>query len=259
MMILKLSDLEKEEVKKEKVEIIKKVEKNIKNIFDLKKVDKKEKQKIEKEESFILDKKEDDTEKQKTKADVEKLTKIRINNTLALANKKTKERVLKKWEMLAKYTLDPKYGGVAVLLMDAVVQVASEEYMIITYSYENSTRRANFSLVKAEELLKKIIGKPYKFIAITYETWAKIKDEYVTRIRRGEKYEIIEEEKGMAENINDKNDENNKSESLKASKNLFDIISIILTTTETTMTKQNNSDKQKTAIQNKDTHIKLTT
>jgi len=177
----------------------------------------------------VKEKKTEQKNKNITKKHIEELKNIRINNTLALANKDIKKDIIEKWDLINKYSLDSEYGAVAVLLMDGVVQVASEDYMIITYKYENSTLRANYSMDKIEKLLRKIIEKPYKFIAITYEEWVKIKDEYITKIRRGEKYELFSEKKEIIEEITKKEEKNSTSNSLKVAKDTFkeDIIEII--------------------------------
>ncbi|HHX94038.1 MAG TPA: DNA polymerase III subunit gamma/tau [Tenericutes bacterium] len=125
---------------------------------------------------------------------LEKLKKIRINNTLALADKKVLEEVKIKWLDLTSYSLDPELGPSAGLLLDADVKVASAESVIVSYPYESMALRINYDIENMEKLLHLVIGRPYKIIAITEEEWLKIRGEYIGALRTGKKYTVIKED-----------------------------------------------------------------
>ncbi len=118
---------------------------------------------------------------------------VRINNALATASKKILTDYKKKWSSFNEYVTDNKYSVAAGLLIDANLVVASEKYAILTNNLESIVDRINENSLKIEKFLKFILKNELKIVAITDSKWKIIKNEYIDNIKKGYKYEVIEE------------------------------------------------------------------
>ena len=134
----------------------------------------------------------EDLENKKDQIDLVK--KIRINNTLALASKKILIEIKSLWNNISAFVVDPNLGPTAGLLLDGEVKVASENSLIIAYPYESMTFRAIYSILKIEKIITEVIGREYKVIAVDEDEWLKIQDNYISKFRKGEKINLIEDE-----------------------------------------------------------------
>jgi hypothetical protein len=152
---------------------------------------------------------------------MEELKKIRINNALSEADKDELATLKEKWVELASYSIDPFLGPSAGLLLDGNVRVAGKENIIISYIYQAMVDRVNACLLKAEKLLNDLMHKNYKIIAVSEEEWIKIRDVYVGKVRKNEKYFRIEENIDIEKEIYVKNTIKKEKKSVKAAIDLF--------------------------------------
>lgn len=123
----------------------------------------------------------------------DEIKKIRINNSLAGANKQLKSEFVNKYKEINEYVSNKEYNSIANLLLKAVPEIVSDKNII--FSFKN-----NFDVIlfdKNEELiqklLEKIYNKKYLVVALTSDDCEKIKKEYINNIKKGIKYEYIEE------------------------------------------------------------------
>lgn len=140
------------------------------------------------------------------------IRKIRINNSLATASKKYKDYIINNWNLINDKLIDKKYGSVAALLNDTEVLVVGESYMMILAKYDSLLRRLYNNLSLIEDLFRAAFNKKYEIVFLTKDEWQFEKEKYIVSIKKGNKYNIIENKDTFLMN-NDKQiiKENNSS------------------------------------------------
>ena len=120
---------------------------------------------------------------------------IRINNSLAEANKKILKENQEKMLEISKYISNEKYNKVVNILKNSDLSVSSKNHLLFTYNKENEVNLFNLNIEKIEKFIKELLKEKYKVVAITKEEWNKIKKEYIKNIENGIKYKLQEEPK----------------------------------------------------------------
>ena len=124
-------------------------------------------------------------------------------------------------EKLKEFVFDQDLGYIACALLDSKVRAVSEKNMIISFEYASNVKQYLFILDKIVETYFKIT-KSYKNIAIiTDDEWNRYKNEYIDNVKKGIKYEVVEEPKEILEE-----NENNDIISNKAIELFGDIVEI---------------------------------
>ena len=157
----------------------------------------------------------------------EEFKKIRINNTFVGVNKQSLNEIKDKWNDLNNFTFDKEFGALVCELIDATPIAASNEYLILEYSYDSFVEKGNMYIQKYEDALKKTIDIDRKLIFVTKNEWLEIKKNYIENIKNNVKYNYIEE-KQMPDNITKKITSNSKKNSdiIEKANELFDISKI---------------------------------
>lgn len=156
---------------------------------------------VKKEENTILsidmqsdkiDVKEDNVEK--TNNDINYINKnkdILINNAFAVADKNIKNNLQKLYMGLNEYLTDKKYSLVSGILVDTEIQVAGDNYLILTGKYDAIIEKVLINYRLCEELINKLFGKNYHFVIITNEEWDNLKNVYINNLKEGKKYYLM--------------------------------------------------------------------
>ena len=126
---------------------------------------------------------------------LDKIKKIRINNSFVSASKQLLNIVKEKWSTISEYLLDKRYELAVGLLADAVPTVVGKDDIILVSKYISSATRINVNKEEVENLLNKVYNKKYNVVAISEEEWTVEKKQYIENIKKGYKYEYINEEK----------------------------------------------------------------
>lgn len=121
------------------------------------------------------------------------LINTRINNTFVYANKKNLLEIKDKWNGISNYLLDEKYGVNCGLLKEVNVVAAGNNNLILVSNFDSVVDKVNMKLTELESTLLSIFGNQYKIIAISNDRWNSEKEKYVLNIKKGNKYELIEE------------------------------------------------------------------
>ena len=164
---------------------IEKVVENVKN----------EEKKVEVEDIKKL--KEEITSKMDT---LNELINTRINNTFVYANKKNLLEIKDKWNGISNYLLDEKYGVNCGILKEVNVVAAGNNNLILVSNFDSVVDKVNMKLTELESTLLSIFGNQYKIIAISNDRWNSEKEKYVLNIKKGNKYELIEEKSNKNDN-----------------------------------------------------------
>ena len=128
------------------------------------------------------------------------LINTRINNTFVYANKKDLLEIKDKWNSISNYLLDEKYGVNCGILKEVNVVAAGNNNLILVSNFDSVVDKVNMKLTELESTLLSIFGNQYKIIAISNDRWNSEKERYVLNIKKGNKYELIEEKSNKNDN-----------------------------------------------------------
>ena len=149
---------------------------------------------------------------------------VRINNTLALFNKKDLLQFKRKISVLKDYISNEKYGSMVSLLLDGELKAKGNEYIIYVYDDKKMTELFNNSLFDIEKFMLSIFNENVKMISVVLNDWEIIKKDFNNSLRtKKNKYvvkpdielELIKTEK---ENINPNDIDNMFGEIVKYEK-----------------------------------------
>ena len=121
------------------------------------------------------------------------IMKVRVNNTLALADKQILKTIINNMSIFNDYTFDSEIGYIACSLLDAKVRAASADSVIISYDYDSIVKQNLLNLDKITDVFNKLTNFNKKIAIITDEEWEKVKKDYILSLKNGEQYKIIEE------------------------------------------------------------------
>ena len=166
---------------------------------------------ITRKKEVVEEVKEEPVEESKEEAVEEKIVEVKetieidndynnqvINNCFAKADKQYKQMFEEKWQALYDYALDSKLGAAASFLTDGVIRAASENELIISFTYESMINRGINLLEQINTLFKKLFDKEYDIAFISDEEWERQKKLFIENKNNGIEYEykpIIKEKK----------------------------------------------------------------
>ena len=122
---------------------------------------------------------------------------IIINNTLAVASKKVKSSLQEKFSKITNYLSDKKYSNAASIMIDSILEVAGEGYVIFSAKYEEIVNKVNNNYKLCNNFINDILDGEYSYVVVTEGEWNSIRDEYIKNIKNGIKYEIKELKKNI--------------------------------------------------------------
>lgn len=128
------------------------------------------------------------------------LINTRINNTFVYVNKKDLLEIKDKWNGISNYLLDEKYGVNCGILKEVNVVAAGNNNLILVSNFDSVVDKVNMKLTDLESTLLSIFGNQYKIIAISNDRWNSEKEKYVLNIKKGNKYQLIEEKSNKNDN-----------------------------------------------------------
>ena len=136
---------------------------------------------------------------------IDAIMKIRVNNTLALANKNLLRLEMNNFEVLRDYSFDQEIGYIICGILDGKLRAVSSDAIIISYEYDSNVKQNLYIIDKIEDLYNKITNSNKKIAIISDDYWEKVKQEYINDLRNGIKYEVEEEPRAVYEEL--KNDD----------------------------------------------------
>ena len=127
------------------------------------------------------------------------IIRVRVNNTLALANKKLLTDEINNFEKLKDFTFDQEIGYIVCSLLDSTVRAVSEENMIISFEYDSNVKQNLLILDKIIDVYYKITNSHKNIAIISDSEWSNYKNEYISNLKNGIKYKIVEEPQQILE------------------------------------------------------------
>ena len=117
---------------------------------------------------------------------------IIVNNTFAVASKAIKIDLQKKYGLISDYLTDKKFTSAASSLIDTIIEVAGNEYLILSAKNNMIVDKIYNEYKLCSEFLNQLFGSKYNFVVINNEEWSKYRDQYIENTRNGIKYELKE-------------------------------------------------------------------
>ncbi len=136
---------------------------------------------------------------------IDDIIKIRVNNTLALADKKLLQKETLLFNKLKDYTFDQNFGFIVCSILDSNLRAVSKDNIIISFEYDSTVEQNLVLLDKMIEVYNNITNSNKKIAIISDKTWEKVKKEYINNLKNNIKYEIQEEPEVILEDF--KNDD----------------------------------------------------
>ena len=132
---------------------------------------------------------------------IDEIMKVRVNNTLALANKELLRHELTNFEILRNYTFDQEIGYLVCSLLDATVRAVSSENIIISYEFDSTVKQNLINIELLIEVYNKITNSNKNIAIISDKDWEQIRVEYINNLKNNIKYEVIDEPEVILEEI----------------------------------------------------------
>ena len=124
----------------------------------------------------------------------DELMNIRLNNTLGIADKKSKIKYENAVENLKNDISDLNKLKIINLLDDTKITAGSKDGIILTTDSDNILHDLYDNMELLEESLESLLGKKVKVCILLDELWNKKRIIYVEKIKNKEKIDIIDEE-----------------------------------------------------------------
>lgn len=132
---------------------------------------------------------------------IDEIMKVRVNNTLAKADKNLLRLEMKNFTLLNDYTFDQEIGYLVCAILDAKLRVVSDDCLVLSYDYDSNARQNLNNLEKITDVYNKITNSNKNIAIITDEYWEKVKNEYILNIKNNVKYDVVEEPKPLFEKL----------------------------------------------------------
>ena len=152
---------------------------------------------------------------------IDEIMEVRVNNTLAKADKRLLKEEQSKFEMLKDYTFDQEIGYIVCSLLDSNLRAVSENSMIISFEYDSNVLQNLQILEKITDVYNKITNSGKEIAIISDKEWDKVKNDYIKKLKDGVKYEVKDEPEPIFEEI-----ENDDIISSSAMKLFGDIVEV---------------------------------
>lgn len=157
-------------------------------------------------ENIELPKKEEKLEISITKNkldSIDKIKKIRINNTLAKFNKKQLIELKNNMNKINELINVPEYSSIISLILDGELKARGDENLIFVYTSLSLEQYFNSEIIMIEKILNEVFNVKYKVIGVNDREWDIIKKEFNDCMKNGQnKYVYQNEDFNVEELLN---------------------------------------------------------
>ncbi len=187
-------------------------EKKIDNVNSIlndnqKETQKKEQQVVPKENELYPEQKENNN---LIDTNIKEIMKIRVNNTLAEANKDEKNNDLKKIDKLNDFIFDSNKGYLVSEILNGKLQASSKNNIILSYEYDSIVNQNIQNIEQLTKVFNELTNSSKKIAIITDLEWNIEKKRYIEFTKQGNKY-TIKEEPSMGIKVEEKKEDKNST------------------------------------------------
>ena len=134
---------------------------------------------------------------------IDKIKKIRINNTLARFNKKQLIELKNNIGKINELINVPEYSSIISLILDGELKARGDENLIFVYTSPSLEQYFNSEIIMIEKILNEVFNVKYKVIAVNDREWDIIKKEFNDCMKNGQnKYVYQNEDFNVEELLN---------------------------------------------------------
>ena len=124
---------------------------------------------------------------------LDEIIEIRVNNTLAKANKQILMNEISALDIFNDYTFDQEIGYVACAILDGKLRAASEENLIMSYEFDSIVDQNLDNLEDINNIYNKITNSNKKLAIISDAKWDEVKKKYIEDLKNKVELKIIPE------------------------------------------------------------------
>jgi len=124
---------------------------------------------------------------------IDEIMDVRVNNTLALANKDLLKHETANFELLKDFTFDQEIGYIVCSILDSKIRAVSEDNMILSYEYDSNVKQNLLIIDKIIDVYSKITKSNKNIAIISDEKWEQVKNDYISNLKNNIKYHVKEE------------------------------------------------------------------
>lgn len=122
---------------------------------------------------------------------IEKLKKIRVNNTLCNFNKKQLLEFKNRIDEIRNELINPDFSKYASLILDSDLKAFGNEYMIFMFNDKHSSDLFNLNIGIIENMFFDCYNEKFKIISVSKDEWELIKNDFNSKKKV---YNFIEED-----------------------------------------------------------------
>ncbi len=136
---------------------------------------------------------------------IDEVMSIRINNTMATADKNLLKLEMKCFDILKDFSFDQEIGYLVNSILDSKLRAVGPDNLIISYDSDASVEQNLINLIRLNEVYNKVTNSNKNIAIISDKKWDELKEQYIENLKNNVKYEVQEEPELLLEEI-DNND-----------------------------------------------------
>ena len=130
-----------------------------------------------------------------------KIKKIRINNTLSKFNKKELLVFKSDIEKIKDLLNIPEYSSIISLILDGELKAMGNNYLIFVYSSSSLEQLFNSQIVQIEKIFREVYNVNYRVIGVNTREWEIIKKDFNNSMKNKQNKYIFQEEDFNVEDL----------------------------------------------------------
>jgi len=136
---------------------------------------------------------------------IKDIMKVRINNTMATADKQLLKSETDLFEELRDYSFDSQIGYIVNSLLDSKLRAVGKDNFIISYDSDANVEQNLVNILLINDVYNKITKSNKNIAIVTDDEWESLKNDYINHLKNSIPYDILEEPEVVLEEI--KNDD----------------------------------------------------
>ena len=132
---------------------------------------------------------------------IDEVMSVRINNTMATADKNLLKLEMKCFDLLKDFSFDQEIGYLVNSILDSKLRAVGPDNLIISYDSDASVEQNLINLIRLNEVYNKVTNSNKNIAIISDKKWDELKKQYIENLKNNVKYEVQEEPELLLEEI----------------------------------------------------------
>ena len=126
-------------------------------------------------------------------SNIDEIMKIRVNNAFVGATKEIKNKTITEFQKLNEFTFDSKIGYLVCNLLDGNIELASDQYLVLSYEHPSIVLDNVNNISLMEDVLSEKLNISTKLAIITTDEWKNSVQEFMQKRKDNISYELMNE------------------------------------------------------------------